>query len=81
MDAVKFVEGYGQMCDYYSHCYACPLNPLKNEPCALTNIGNSETVKTVVAIVEKWVEEHPEEMTTQTASCTFTRMVNNVCIN
>ena len=59
MDAVKFVEGYSRMCDYYDHCSECPL---RDEPCVMVGVS-PEKAEEIVAIVEKWVEEHPEGKT------------------
>ena len=57
MEAVKFVEGYSQMCSYPDRCNECPL---RYEPCEMTDV-TPDDAKAIVAIVEKWVEEHPEE--------------------
>ena len=59
MDAVKFVEGYDRMCCYYTCCYECPLN---DKHCAMEDIAPGDAEK-IVAIVEKWMEEHPEGTT------------------
>ena len=58
MDAVRFIEDFSHICSHYD-CRECPLY---NEPCDLvvTSLGKAEEI---VAIVEKWVEEHPEAKT------------------
>lgn len=52
MDAVKYLIAKKRICDESYYCSSCVLNKL----CALDTIKPERTV----AIVEKWVAEHPQ---------------------
>lgn len=58
MDAVKYIKEFNRMCRSYDYCSeGCPL---KRGCCILRNPNaDSESIEALVAIVEKWSEEHP----------------------
>lgn len=55
MDAVKFLIEVGRMCRQYPDCRECPLYLKK---CHLGGRKTDEECREMVAIVEKWSEEH-----------------------
>lgn len=58
MDAVKYIKEFNRMCRSYDYCSeGCPL---ESGCCILINPNaDSESIEALVAIVEKWSEEHP----------------------
>lgn len=62
MEAVEFIKQKARMCDYY-YGAACIHND-SGETCPAQSIGCGITTDEpgqLVAIVEKWAKEHPEE--------------------
>lgn len=58
MDAVKFLEEYKRMCEFYPTCEACPIRDAK--PALMTcDVYMSESPYAFVSVVEKWSAEHP----------------------
>lgn len=59
MDAVKFIKTQDRMCKSYPCCFDCPLAVQKNK----IGVTCNEYIKTypeeAVAVVEKWLIEHP----------------------
>ena len=65
MDAVKFMAEFNRMCESYGQyeCGECPLAVKDNycfEPMILPKY--KEAYSDVVAVVEKWSRENPEEI-------------------
>lgn len=59
MDAVKFIEERNRMCESFGdRCTGCPAS---NGGCA---VGQESTLDATaqIAIVEKWLVEHPRKM-------------------
>lgn len=56
MDAVKFLIEVGRMCRQYPDCHECQLYLKK---CHIGGRKTDEECREMVAIVEKWREEHP----------------------
>lgn len=56
MDGVKFLIEVVRMCRQYPDCRECPLRLKK---CHLGGRKTDEECREMVAIVEKWSEEHP----------------------
>lgn len=62
MEAAKFIKQKARMCDYYSgrtctHDESGETCPAMNIECEIT----TDELEQLVAIVEKWAKEHPEE--------------------
>ena len=62
MKAVEFIKQRNRMCGYYNNtpegCYMCPaFNAAYHKDCEIT----TDNPERLVAIVEKWAKEHPEE--------------------
>ena len=55
MEAVEFLRNYDRMCSTIDKCSECPAVNMKC--CELT----TDEPEKLVAIVEKWAKEHPEE--------------------
>ena len=55
MEAVEFFKNYNRMCSTIDKCSECPAVNMKC--CELT----TDEPEKLVAIVEKWAKEHPEE--------------------
>ena len=55
MDGVKFLIEFVRMCRQYPDCHECPLHLKK---CHLGGRKTDEECREMVAIVEKWSEEH-----------------------
>lgn len=59
MDAVKYLKEYDRMCKSYgSTCKNCKIDKLRNGCEGCSSIVHAHPEK-VVAIVEKWSDEHP----------------------
>ena len=64
MDAVKFLKAKNQICEMYDNknCFECPLGNVSTTDrgyqaeCLANKLLNEEEA---IAIVEKWVSEHP----------------------
>lgn len=54
MDAVKYLKALSRICKTYSTCGKCPLRDIDGD--CYKKIAHPEEM---VAIVEKWSEEHP----------------------
>lgn len=52
MDAIRFLEERNRLCDQFERCEPCPLEAVD---CSI----ESETIKELVEIVEKWSKENP----------------------
>lgn len=55
MEAVEFLKNYDRMCSTIDKCSECPAVNMKC--CELSTYEQAK----LVAIVEKWAKEHPEE--------------------
>ena len=76
MDAVKFLKEKERICRKHD-CFGCPIGT-KTGGCAVGFICNWEkTAEEVVAIVEKWSNEHP----IQTRQSEFLKMFPNAKLN
>lgn len=62
MEAAEFIKQRNRMCSYYNNmpegCYMCPaFNAAYHKDCGIA----TDNPERLVAIVEKWAKEHPEE--------------------
>ena len=58
MDAVKFLNEKERMCREYD-CFDCPIGTTTGGCAAGAGCGMEKTAEEVVAVVEKWSNEHP----------------------
>lgn len=60
MDAVEFLKMKKRMCEsYVGSCRGCPIRDAKHEKCMSCEKYMREYPVETVAIVEKWLAEHP----------------------
>lgn len=60
MDAVEFLKMKKRMCEsYVGSCMGCPIRDAKHEKCMSCEKYMREYPVETVAIVEKWLAEHP----------------------
>ena len=59
MDALKFLEEFDRMCDYYKDkiCRGCPREG--SPDCGVDKMNEEERAK-LISDVEKWSKEHPQ---------------------
>lgn len=62
MEAVEFIKQKDRMCDYYSDRQCTHDDSGENCPAMSIDCGiTTDKLEQLVAIVEKWAKEHPEE--------------------
>lgn len=61
MDAVKYIKEKQRMCTSYEECMDCGLYEGKDKEAMDCYTYCTECPEEVVAIVEKWAEEHPRK--------------------